>query len=75
LPDSIEMLLELRSDIMGGPQIGELGKQIDVGPDLVPGHLPVCEDCQEGVGDIVGQRSAIAREGRRARRIIRKYFR
>jgi len=35
---------------VGRPQIGELGKQIDVGPDLVPGHLPVCEDCQEGIG-------------------------
>ena len=68
---STEMLLDSRSDIVGVPQIGELGKQIDVGPDLVPGHLPVCEDCQEGVGGIVGQRPAIAREGRRARGVIR----
>jgi len=29
------------SPIVRRPQIGELGKQIDVGPDLVPGHPPV----------------------------------
>ena len=40
-----EKPLDSRSGIVGGPQIRELGKQIDVGPDLVPGHLPVCEDC------------------------------
>jgi hypothetical protein len=63
-----------RSSIVIGivrrPQIGELGKQIDVGPYLVPGHLPICEDCQEGVGGIVGERSAIARKGRRTRRVV-----
>src|ERR1700737_1542789 len=41
-------------DVVRRPQIGELRKQIDVRPGLVPGHLPVCEDYQEGVGGIVG---------------------
>ena len=55
---------------MGRPQIGEVGKQIDVGPDLVACHLPVCEDCQEGVGGIVGERTAIARKRRGTRRVV-----
>src|SRR5260370_29760485 len=50
--------------IVRRPQIGELGKQIDVGPDLVPGPLAVREDGQEGVGRIVGERTAIARKRR-----------
>src|SRR3954464_70347 len=36
------------SAIVRRSQIREVGKQIDVGPDLVPGHLPIRQDCQEG---------------------------
>ena len=57
------------------PQIGELDKQIDVGPDLVPGHLPVCEDCQEGVGSIVGGRTAIVRKRCGTRRVVGQHVR
>src|ERR1700730_276238 len=56
--------------IVRRPQIGELGKQIAVGPDLVPGHLAVREDRQEGVGRIVGERTAIARKKRGTRRVV-----
>src|SRR5258708_37046747 len=61
------------SPLGGRTQIGELGKQIDVGPNLVPSHLPVCEDCQEGIGGIVGERTAIPRKGRGTRRVVGQY--
>ena len=54
------------------PQVGELNKQIAVGPHSVPRHLPVCEDSQEGIGGIVGECPAIGWEGRRAPRADRQ---
>ena len=49
------------SGIVRRPQVGELGKQIAVRPYLVPCHPPVCEDSQEGISGVVGERPAIAR--------------
>jgi hypothetical protein len=50
------------SGIVWRPQVGELGKQIAVGLYLVPHHPPVCEDSQEGISGVVGERPAIAGE-------------
>jgi hypothetical protein len=44
------------------PQVGEVGEQIAVGTDAIPCHLPVCENPQEGIDRVVGERAAIARE-------------
>src|SRR3984893_7577745 len=41
-----------------------------MGRYLVLDYLPVCEDGQEGVGGIVGERTAIARKGRGTRRVV-----
>ena len=60
---------------MRRPQVGELIKQIAVGPYFVPRHLPVCEDSQEGIGGIVGECPAIGREGRRASGVIGQHVR
>ena len=35
-------------------QVGELNKQIAVGPYFVARHPPVCEDSEEGISGIVG---------------------
>src|SRR6266481_2945134 len=56
------------SGVVRRSQVGKLGKQIGVAPDLVPGNLAVCEDRQKNVAGIVGQRPAIAWKGRRTRR-------
>ena len=56
-------------------QVGKVGKQIAVGPYLVLGHLPVCEDSHEDVTGIVGERSPIAREGCWAGGIIGQHVR
>jgi hypothetical protein len=45
-----------------------------VGPYLISRHLPICEDGQEGIGSIVGERAAIVRKDRRTRRVIGYYF-
>jgi hypothetical protein len=63
-----------RSGIVRRSQIGELDKQIDVGLYLVRCHLPVCEDCEESVAGIVGERPAIARKGRRTRRVVGQHI-
>jgi hypothetical protein len=63
------------SGIVRRPEVGELGKQIAVGPYLVPRHFPVCEDSQEGITGVVGERPAIAREYGRARGVIGQYVR
>ena len=63
------------SGIMRRPQVGELIKQIAVGPYFVPRHLPVCEDSQEGIGGIVGECPAIGWEGRRASGVIGQHVR
>ena len=55
---------------MRRPQIGKLGNQIAVWPYLVACHLPVCEDSQEEVRDVVGERPAIARKGCWARGVV-----
>jgi hypothetical protein len=57
------------------PEVGELNKQIAVGPYSVPRHLPVCEDNQEGISGIVGKCPAIGWEGRRAPRVIGQHIR
>src|SRR5260370_35705305 len=67
-------LFDSRSGTVRRSQIGELRKQIAVGPNRVPGHLPVCEDCQESVAGIVGERPAIARKGRRTRRVVGQHI-
>ena len=43
-------------------QVGELGKQIAMGLYLVPGHPSVCEDSQEGISGVVGERPTIVRK-------------
>jgi hypothetical protein len=55
------------SGFVGRPEIGELGEQIVVGAYPVLRHLPICEDSQEVILDVVGERPAIFREGRGAR--------
>ena len=55
---------------MRRPQVGELGEQITMRPDLIRGHLPICEDGKEGILDVVGECPAIVGEGRRARGVI-----
>jgi hypothetical protein len=67
--------LDSRSGTVRRSQIGELGQQIGVGPHFVPFHLSVCENSHEGVTGVIGQRPAIAREGRRARGVIGQDFR
>src|ERR1700722_2636911 len=52
--------LAWQRNVVGRPQIRELGEQIDVGSNLVPCHLPVCENRQEGVGGVVGKRTAVS---------------
>jgi hypothetical protein len=49
---------------VGRPEVGKLGEQIVVRTYPVVRDLPICEDSQEGILDVVGQCSAIAREGR-----------
>jgi hypothetical protein len=51
---SVAMPLDRCSGIVRRPQIGELGKQIVVGPYLVPHHLSVCENSHEGVTGVIG---------------------
>ena len=46
-----------------------------MGPYLILGHLPVCEDGHEGITGVVGECPAIAREGCRAGGIIGQYLR
>ena len=41
-----------------------------MGSNLVTRHLPVSEDCQEGIGGIVSKRAAIAWKRRGTRRIV-----
>ena len=67
--------LTTRSGIMRRPQVGELNKQIAVGPYSVARHLPICEDSQEGISGIVGECPAIAGEGRRACGVIGQHVR
>jgi hypothetical protein len=50
------------SGIVRWPHVGELGKQIAVGPYLLPRHSPIREDSQKDISGIVGERPAIARE-------------
>jgi hypothetical protein len=59
-------------DIESRPQVGELGEQIVVRPNLVLRYLPVCEDSQECV---VGKCPATVREGRWALGIIEEHLR
>jgi len=51
--------LDSRSGIVRRSQIGELGKQIGVGPHFVPGHLSICENGHERVTSVIGQRPAM----------------
>src|SRR6476646_5403638 len=60
---------------MRRPEVGEFGEDIAVGPYVVPRHLPVCEDSQEGISGIVRECPAIAREGRWAPGVIGQYVR
>jgi hypothetical protein len=55
------------------PQVWKFGEQIVVRADPIARHLSVCEDSQEGISCIVGECPAIAREGRRAARVIGHY--
>ena len=41
-----------------------------MGPDLVSGHLPICQQIQQGVDKIVSECLAAVREGSRAPGII-----
>ena len=52
------------------PQVRELGEQIAVGPYFILRDLPIREDSQEGILDVVGECPAIARKGRRTRGVI-----
>ena len=59
---------------MRWPQIGELGDQIGVLPYIILGHLPICEDAQEEIEDIVGECPTIIRLGERGKHAIRLSF-
>jgi DNA-binding transcriptional LysR family regulator len=48
---------------VGRPEVGELGEQIVVGAYPVLRHLPICEDSQEVILDVVGECPAIFRAG------------
>src|SRR5262249_34883550 len=61
--------------IVRRPQVGKPGKQIAMRPYLVFRHLPVCEDSQEGVTGVVGERPAIVREGCWAGGVIGQHVR
>ena len=63
------------SGIVRRSQVGELGKQIAVGLYLVPGHPSVCEDGQEGISGVVGERPAIDGKRRWARGVIGQHVR
>src|SRR6516162_8300911 len=65
----------LSSDIVRRAQVGKLAKQIEVGPNVILRHLPVCEDGHEDVTGIVGKCPAIAREGCLAGGVIGQYLR
>ena len=64
------------SGVVRRPQIRKLGEQVAVGPYLIPRHLSICKDSQEGILDVVGECPAIVREGRRARgvKVMPTYF-
>ena len=57
-------------NVVRRPQIGKLGKQIDVGLNSVLGHLPVCEDRQKSIARVVGECPSIGWKGRGPGRII-----
>ena len=58
--------------IVRRPEVREFVEQIAVRPNLISCHLPVCEDREENVDNIVGECPAIVRKGRRAARVIGK---
>jgi hypothetical protein len=58
------------SRLMRRSQVGERGEQITVWPYLIPRHLAICEDSQEGIDGVIGESPAILREGRWARGVI-----
>src|SRR5262249_37785337 len=66
---SFSSALSSRS-FVGRAHIGKLGDQIGVGSYFILGNLPICEDGQEGIEDILGECPAINGKGRRARRVI-----
>jgi hypothetical protein len=51
-------------------QVRENGQQIVVGTDVVPRHLPICENWEEDINDVVRERPAVAGIARRAPGII-----
>jgi len=52
--------------------VREGGEQVFVGPYLILLHLSICKDGKENIDSVVGECSAIVREGRRTRGIIGK---
>src|SRR5262249_54044712 len=51
---SFSSALSSRS-FVGRAHIGKLGDQIGVGSYFILGNLPICEDGQEGIEDILGE--------------------
>src|SRR6185369_1821008 len=50
--------------------VGEFSEQVLVGSYLILGHLSIREQRKEEIYDVIGERPAIVREGRRPRGII-----
>src|SRR6266481_2202812 len=66
----IDFSLQLFQHVVRRAQVGELGEQIAVWPNLISCHLPVREDTEEDIGDVVVECPAIVREGRGARGVV-----
>src|SRR5260370_14401778 len=66
----IDSSLQLFQHVVRRAQVGELGEQIAVWPNPISCHLPVREDTEEDIGDVVVEYPAIVREGRGARGVV-----
>src|SRR5215207_1116486 len=62
--------LHHRPVLVWRPEVGELGEEVVVWPHLVLCHLPVRQDGKQGIGHIVGEKTAVVRVGNRARGVV-----
>src|SRR5271165_4771090 len=59
-----------RSRLVRRAHIGKCCEQVVMGPDHVLRYLSICEERKEEIYDVVGERPAIVRVGRRPRGIV-----
>src|SRR5271166_455510 len=64
-----------RSRLVRHAHIGKCCKQVFMGPDHVLRYFSICEERKEEIYDIVGERPAIVRVGRRPRGIVVEHVR